>query len=63
MLERRTDEREVLGSNPALRFGTLAIPFTPLCLCLSEETLNVVGPLYLVSMPGEVKIPAGGRCV
>ena len=31
-----------------LRFGTLAIPFTPLCQCLSEETLKVVGPFYLV---------------
>ena len=37
------------------RFGTLAIPFTPLCQCLSEETLKAVGPFYLVSMPGEVK--------
>ena len=27
-----------------LRFGTLAIPFTPLCQCLSEETLKAVGP-------------------
>ena len=40
-----------------LRFGTLAIPFTPLCQCLSEETLKDVGPFYLVSMPGEVKYP------
>ena len=40
------------------RFGTLAIPFTPLCQCLSEETLKALGPkLYLVSMPGEVKDP------
>ena len=31
-----------------LRFGTLAIPFTP---------LRSVGPFYLVSMPGEVKDP------
>ena len=38
-------------------FGTLAIPFTPLCQCLSEETLKAVGPFYLVSMPGEVKDP------
>ena len=48
------------GSNPTaekLRFGTLAIPFTPLCQCLSEETLKAVGPFYLVSMPGEVKDP------
>ena len=28
-----------------LRFGTLAIPFTPLCQCLSEETLKAVDPL------------------
>ena len=46
------------GSNPtAENFGTLAIPFTPLCQCLSEETLKAVGPFYLVSMPGEVKDP------
>ena len=25
--------------------------------CLSEETLTAVGPFYLVSKPGEVKIP------
>ena len=35
-----------------LRFGPLAIPFTPLCQCLLEETLKAVGPFYLVSMPG-----------
>ena len=35
-----------------LRFGTFAIPFTPLCQCLSEETLKAVGPFYLVSMLG-----------
>ena len=40
-----------------LCFGTLAIPFTPLCQCLSEETLKAVGPVYLVSMPGEVNDP------
>ena len=41
------------------RFGTLAIPFTPLRQCLSEETLKAVGSFYLVStaMPGEVKEP------
>ena len=41
-----------------------AIPFTPLCQCLSEETLKAVGPLYLVSMPGEVKYPTSptGMC-
>ena len=49
------------GSNPTavktFRFVTLAIPFTPLCQCLSDETLNAVGPFYLVSMPGDVKDP------
>ena len=35
-----------------IRFGTLAIPFTPLLHCLSQETLKDVGPFYLVSMPG-----------
>ena len=29
-------------------------------LCLSDETLNAVGPFYLVSMPGEVKDPTQG---
>ena len=53
----RTGDRVVLGSNPAggIRFESLVIPFTPLCQCLSEETLKAVGPFYLVSMPGEVK--------
>ena len=35
----------------------LGIPFTPLCQCLSEETLQAVGPFYLVTMPGEIKDP------
>ena len=43
-----------------LRSGTLAIPFTPLCQCLSEETLKAVGPFYLVSVSGEVKDPTQG---
>ena len=63
-LERCTGDRVVLGSNPAaatyFRFGTLIIPFTPLCQCLSEETLKAVGPFYLVSTPGEVKYPTQG---
>ena len=36
---------------------TLAISFTQLCQCLSDETLKAFGPFYLVSMTGEVKIP------
>ena len=31
-----------------------------ICLCLSEETLKVGGPFYLVSMPEEVKDPTQG---
>ena len=48
------------GSTPTagdFEFGTLAIPLTLLCQCLSDETLKAVGPFYLVSMPGEVKDP------
>ena len=49
------------GSSPisvkTFLFGTLAIPFSPLCHCLSDETVKAVGPFYLVSMPGEVKDP------
>ena len=56
-----TGDRTVLAGFEShcgkLRFGTLAISFTPLCQCLSEETLKAVGPFYLVSMPGEVKDP------
>ena len=56
-----TGDRTVLAGFEShcgkLRFGTLAIPFTPLCQCLSEETLKAVGPFYLMSMPGEVKYP------
>ena len=40
------------GSDPTsvktFRFGTLAIPFTPLCQCLSDDTLKAVGPFYLI---------------
>ena len=46
-----TGDRTVLAGFEShcgkLRFGTLAIPFTPLCQCLSEETLKAVGPLVL----------------
>ena len=56
-----TGDRTVLAGFEShggkLRFGTLAIPFTPLCQCLSEETLKAVTPFYLVSMPEEVKDP------
>ena len=64
-LERVTDNRVVAGSNPAEAIWKLAISFTPLCQCLSEETLKAVGPFYLVSMPGEVKDPTSlhWKCV
>ena len=53
-LERRTGDR-----------GSLPIPFIPCYYCLSDESLNTVGPLYLVSMPGKVKHPThvGGKFV
>ena len=56
-----TGDRTVDGSSPTsvkkIIFGTLAIPFIPLCQSLSDETVKAVGPFYLVSMPGEVKDP------
>ena len=61
-LECATDDRVVTGSNPigpALE-TLVAISFTPLCLCLSEETLKAVGPFYLVSVPEELKYPTQG---
>ena len=63
----RTGDRVVLSSSPAsqLRFGTLAIPFTPHRQCISEETLKAVGPFHLVSMLREVKDPTSPhwKCV
>ena len=56
-----TGDRTVDGSSPTsvktFLLGTLAIRFTPLCQCLSDETVKAVGPFYLVSMPGGVKDP------
>ena len=48
-----------------IRFGTLALPFTPLCQCLSKEILKAVGTFYLVSMAGKVKAPTSlhWKCV
>ena len=57
VVQRRSGDRVVRIPLAALRFGTLAIPFTPLCQCFSEETLKAVGAFYLVSMSGEVKDP------
>ena len=44
--------RWVCGS-PSNHLETWAISFTPHCLCLSEDTLKVVGPFYQMSIPGE----------
>ena len=60
MVEHSTDDRKVLGSIPADTASELFGPFTPLCQRLSGETLKVVGPFYLVSMPGEVKYRTQG---
>ena len=43
------------------RFEAWAISFRQLCLCLSEETVTVVGPFYMLSMPREVKDPTQGN--
>ena len=62
-LERATDNPVVAGSNPteAVWKLSLAISFTRLCQCISEEALKTVGPFYLVSMPAEVKYPTKGE--
>ena len=39
------------------RFKTCASSFTPHCLCISDKTLQAVGPFYMVAMAGEVKLP------
>ena len=42
-------------------FEAWAIPFTPICLCLLEETVKTVGPFYMVHRPWEVKDPTQGN--
>ena len=44
------------------RFEAWIISFTPLCPCLSEETVKAVGSFYLVSTPGEIKYPTQKNC-
>ena len=51
MRERERDERERERSGFE---STWAISFTPLCRCFSEETVIIVGPFTLESMPVEV---------
>ena len=44
------------GSNPTADNFASAIPFTPPCQCLSEETVKASAPsISSASMPGEVK--------
>ena len=64
-VERRTVNRGDGGSIPPTAVSKLRQFRLPhICLCLSEETLNIGGPFYLVSMPGELKHPThtGGTC-
>ena len=43
--ERATDKWVIMGSNPTETvWNLLQISYTPLCQCLSEETLKAVGP-------------------
>ena len=43
--DRRPDGRRFESHfGKTFRFGTLATPFTPLCQCLSEETVKAVVP-------------------
>ena len=57
-VERRTVNRVDGGSIPPIAVSKLSqFCSRDICLCLSEETLKVGGPFYLVSMPGEVKDP------
>ena len=60
-VERRTVNRGDGGSIPPTAVSKLRQFRSPhICLCLSEETLKASGPFYLVSMPGEVKVPTQG---
>ena len=55
VVERRTGDREVLGSNTTGASSKLR-QFR-LLQCILEGTLKAIGPLYLVSIPGEVRDP------
>ena len=56
MVKRRTFRSKGPGFKTTYcHFEAWTTSFTPLCLCLSEETVKAVGPFDLVSMPGEVK--------
>ena len=58
VVERRTVNRGDSGSMPPTGISKLRQFHWPhICLCLSEETLKAGGPLYLMSMLGEIKDP------
>ena len=60
-LASRTIDPRVVSSNPGLSVACACVPgqnTLPLIACVfSVRTLKIVGPLYLVSMPGEIKDP------
>ena len=52
---------EIVGSIQPITVSKLRQFLSPhICLCLSEDTLKADGPIYLVSMPGEVTYPTQG---
>ena len=51
VVKRRTLCRDV--TNRMLPFRNMGNCFTPHSLCLSDDTLTVVGPFFLVSLPGK----------
>ena len=58
VVERRTVNRGDGGSIPPTAVSKLRKFRSPhIYLCLSEDKLKAGGPLYLVSMSGEVKDP------
>ena len=60
-VERWTVNRGHSGSIPPTAISKLRQFCSPhIYLCLSEETLKVSGPFYLVSTSGEVKDPTQG---
>ena len=61
MVEHQTVNQGDGGSMPPTNVLKLRQFRSPhICLCFSEETLKAGGPVYLVSMPGEVKDPTLG---
>ena len=61
-LASRTLDPRLAHSNPRLSVTCACVPgqntLIPLIACVfSDRTLKIVGPFYLVSMPGEVKDP------